>query len=87
MAQEITSLRAEELLEKIVEHNRKLIQEADGEPSRADLYTVKYEEYSIWNPFFEETIRSMVNPLDYYGAERLTELISEFTGEEVIITE
>lgn len=68
------------LLEKIVEHNQKLLESADGNLNDIidDMITFKYNEYNIWDPFKDESSRFEVDPVKKYGDENINKIINEY---------
>ncbi|HWO74656.1 MAG TPA: hypothetical protein VNM69_01920 [Bacillus sp. (in: firmicutes)] len=66
-------------LEKVVEHNRLEVEKVDGDQGLAkNVIVLSHEGSSIYNPFVDESGRFEVNPIEYYGMEKILKMIEEF---------
>ena len=69
-----------ELLKEIVNYNRKLINEADGDINKVigQLITIEHNKYTIWNPFKDITQRFEVDPNEEYGKSKIEKFIRKY---------
>lgn len=68
-----------EALEEIAEHNRKRVEEAGGDQNFAkDLVYLPHEEFAVYDPFVDETMRFVVDPIEYYGLNNCLEMAAEY---------
>lgn len=65
-------------LEVVVKYNEEQMRKANGDQSRAkNLITLEYEGMSIYNPFYDESMMHSVDPIKYYGLDKITRMISK----------
>ncbi|ADQ13711.1 hypothetical protein [Halanaerobium hydrogeniformans] len=69
-----------ELLEEIVDYNRGLLEQADGEFDEVinKMITFRFEGYDIWNPLTDESSRFAVDPFKKYGDKNIEKMINEY---------
>lgn len=72
--------KKEEIIKKIVQYNKELIDSVDGGVNEVidDLVLIKFEEYDIWNPLMDITMRYKVDPLKEYGPDKINQFINNF---------
>ena len=70
----------EEMIKEIVQYNKELIDSVDGEINEIvnDLVLIKFEEYDVWNPLMDITMRYKVEPLKEYGQDKINQFINDF---------
>ncbi|MDA2637470.1 hypothetical protein PDQ79_23515 [Bacillus cereus] len=66
-------------LEKVVEHNNFEMEKVKGNQCLAEnLIVIDYEERSVYDPFFDESGRFEVNPIQYYGLKNIIKMIEAY---------
>ena len=72
------------LLKEIVDYNKRVISENNGIFNKAidETIVLDYKEYSIWNPFRDETMRFEVEPVKKYGEEKIDKFIDDYKAKK-----
>lgn len=78
------TVEQEQALKELVAHNRKQIEAVDGEQNKAvGVIDLPYEEYAIYDVFYDESIRNKVNPVEYYGYDKIIEMLNKWENIKV----
>lgn len=55
----------------------------DGDQNNAkDLIEISYEEFAIYDVFYDELIRKEVDPVAYYGYDKINQMIQEWVAKK-----
>lgn len=66
-------------LEKVVAHNRKQVSLVEGDAGRAtNVITFVFEGMSIYDPFYDSTLRFSVDPFEEYGMDNIKKMIEDY---------
>lgn len=69
-------------LQKIVAHNEKQMQLAEGDQCAAkDLYTFEFEGMAVYNPLYDTTYRFEVDLIAYYGEEVICRFVEMYQNQ------
>ena len=67
------------LLKDIVRYNEEQLKKVNGDQTKAkNLITFSFKDTSIYNPFLDETMRSEVQPTQYYGLGNINKMIKQY---------
>lgn len=68
-----------EILEEIVKHNKKQVEKVNGDQGRAEgLYVIESDGQEVIDLFLTESMMSEVDPIKYYGEEKIGEVIKKW---------
>jgi hypothetical protein len=65
-------------LNDIAEHNRKCLDEEGEMPNDAKTFTFEHDGCDIYDCFADETLRSQVQPTEYYPIESLKKVVGQW---------
>lgn len=68
-------------LRLVVEHNYRMLEHAEGDQSRAEgliTFLCVEENVNVFDPFYDTTLRVVVDPIEEYGEDNIKKMITEF---------
>lgn len=66
-------------LRTVVSHNQKQISLVDGDVNYAEnVISFEFEGMSVYDPFFDTTLRFPVDPIEEYGIENIQNMIDKY---------
>lgn len=69
-------------LKEMVDYNYKQLEKVDFDQNQAEnLYTIESNGQEVYDFFHDETMRDKVDPIEYYGKEKLEHISKHFKGE------
>lgn len=66
-----------------MENQKKKMYKVLREAVAKEAVWIEWGEYHILNPFYDETERKAVDPIEYYGLELINQAVAEYLMEDV----